>query len=158
VVEAGAQRVARAVASQERVWVQPRPRGFSPGFGRRVRTHPFTAERPCRKGSDWFALARPVYDDLVAQLVAERALVEHFRHTYHPNESVFHTLLLPRWEAANAGHNLHFRRFLPGRLHPELLRDADWDAMAASGRFFARKIDPADGTLCDRVDRELLGA
>jgi hypothetical protein len=158
VVEAGVQRAIRALTSERQVWMQRRPRGFSPGIGRRVHDHPFTVARPCRKGSDWFAIARPVYDDLLAQLAAEPALVEHFRHTYCPNESLFHTLLLPRWEGVNAGHNLHYQRFVGHRAHPEVLGQADWDELVGSGCFLARKVDPSDAAFLDRVDRELLGA
>ena len=155
--EVALQRSVRACTPEREVWVQRRPRAGAPGIGRRIRRHPFSATRPCRTGSDWFALARPVYDDLLAQLAAEPALVEHFRRTFCPNEALFHTLVLPRWEHANAGHNLHHRHMGPTEPHPTVLRDADWDAMVASGRFLARKFDPADRRLLDRIDHELLG-
>jgi hypothetical protein len=159
VVGAGLQRTVHALAPAGRVRVQRRPdNAFSPGIGVRADTTPFTAARPCRKGSDWFAMSRVVFDDLLAQVSAAPEVVEHFRRSYCPNESFFHTLLLPAWEDANAGHNLHHIRFVGERAHPETVRAADLDAIVESGVFFARKFDPADVALLDRIDRELLRA
>lgn len=157
VLSAGLQRSIRAVTRERTVRVQRRPRGFSPAVGVRARWHPFGPDRPCRKGSDWFALSRPVFDDLLAAVSASPEVVEHFRHTYLPTESFFHTLLLPCWESANAGANLHYRRFEPGRAHPEILGERDWGDFVRSGAFFARKFDPLDTVLLDRIDVELLG-
>ncbi len=157
VVSAGMQRTMRRLSRSGRVRVQRRPGNtFSPGIGVLTTATPFTAARPCRKGSDWFALSRVVFDDLLEQVAASPDLVEHYRRSYCPNESFFHTLLLPRWETANAGHNLHHLRFVGERAHPETVRDADFDELVASGAFFARKFDPADVALLDRIDCELL--
>jgi len=157
VVSAGMQRTVRTLSPSGRVRVQRRPdNAFSPGIGVRTTTSPFTAARPCRKGSDWFVLSRPVFDDLLRQVAASPDLVEHFHRAYCPNESFFHTLLLPEWEAANAGHNLHHLRFVGDRAHPETVRDADFDDLVTSGAYFARKFDPTDIALLDRIDCELL--
>ena len=129
---------------------------FSPGIGVAAREHPFTTDRPCRKGSDWFLISRPVFDDLLDQVASSPELVEYFRHCYCPNESFFHTLLLPRWEARNAGQNLHYLRFVGTGAHPEIVGEADWDALDDSGAFFGRKFDATDTALLDRIDRELL--
>lgn len=159
VVGAGLQRTARTLARNGRVRVQRRPANvFSPGIGTRVQRDPFTVERPCRKGSDWFLLSRPVFDDLLRESEASVDLLEHFRHSYCPNEAFFHTLLLPRWDHANAGHNLHYIRFVGDNAHPETVRDHDWAEVVGSGAFFARKFDASDGALLDRIDRELLRA
>ncbi len=156
VISGGLQHVVRFLVPGGAVRVQRRPGGFSPAIGVRVRRHPFTADRPCRKGSDWFAISRPVFDDLLDRAASAPTLVEYFRHTYLPTESFFHTVLLPYWESDNADHNLHFRRFVPGHAHPEVLREADWDELVASHRFFARKFDPPDVAVVDRIDRDLL--
>jgi hypothetical protein len=42
------------------------------------------------------------------------------------------------------------------RPHPEVITESDWDALVGSGEFFARKFDPADTALVDRIDREVL--
>jgi hypothetical protein len=138
------------------VRVQRRPGSvFSPGVGVRTRAHPFTADRPCRKGSDWFLMSREVFDDLLDQMASSPELIEHFRHCYCPNESFFHTILLPRWETVNAGRNLQYIRFVGASAHPKTLRSADWPAIVASDAFFARKFDAADTALLDQIDREL---
>jgi hypothetical protein len=122
----------------------------------RVRRAPFTAAMPCRKGSDWFALAREVYDDLVQRVEGAPELVEYFRHSYCPNEAFFHTLLLPHWAERNAGVNLHYLRFDGTAAHPDVLTDDDWDAICSSGRYFARKFDGSSGPLLDRLDSQAL--
>jgi hypothetical protein len=153
----GMQSTVRALSRHDAVRVQRRPDNvFSPGLGRRVRQPPFTDARPCRKGSAWFALSRPVFDDLLVQLRDSPDLIEHYRRTYCPDESLFHTLLLPRWEADNGGHDLHYLRFAGARPHPEMVTEDDWDDLVASGAFFARKFDPSAIELLDRVDRNLL--
>ena len=138
-------------------FVQRRPRGFSPALAWRARSHPFTDARPCRKGSDWFALSRPVFDDLVRRSREDSALAEYYRHTYIPSESYFHTLLLPRWEDENAGVNLHYRRFTVSSAHPDTLTMDDLGVLASSGQYFARHFDPTDIELFDTIDREFLG-
>jgi hypothetical protein len=157
VIGGGMQRAVRVLARGGTVRVQRRPNNvFSPGFGRRARTDPFTDARPCRKGSDWFALSRAAFDDLICQVHDSPDLVHHYRRTYCPNESIFHTLLLPRWGSTNAGHNLHYVRFVGERAHPETMSEEEWDLAVASGAFFARKFDPDDIGLLDQVDRSLL--
>jgi hypothetical protein len=156
VVGGGMQRIARSLAPRGKVRVQRRPDNvFSPGIGTPARSHPFTDARPCRKGSDWFALSRRVFDDLLVQLDGSADMVGHYRQTYCPNESLFHTLLLPDWEQDNAGHNLHYLRFIGEGAHPETITSDDWDAVVASRAFFARKFDPRDVALLDWVDRNL---
>jgi hypothetical protein len=156
---AGSQRLARLLSSSGALRVQRRPENrFSPGLGVRARRHPFTTDRPCRMGSDWFAIARPVYDDLLEQMARSPDLVEHFRRTYLPTEAFFHTFLLPRWDAQNAGHNLHYLRFVGSRAHPEMVSDDDWAELVDSGAYFARKFDATHTALLDRIDRVLLSS
>jgi Core-2/I-Branching enzyme len=158
-VGAGSKRFVDAVARGRAVRVQRRPENrFSPGLGVRDRKNPLTRERPCRIGSDWFAISRAVFDDLVEQIEGSPDLVEHFRHTYLPTEAFFHTLLLPRWATENAGHNLHYLRFMGANAHPEIVVEGDWYALVESGAYFARKFDATDVALLDRIDRELLSS
>jgi hypothetical protein len=156
-VSSALQRSVHTFSRNGRVRVQRRPGNvFAPGVGLRARSTPFTEARPCRKGSDWFALSRAAFDDVVCTADGSSDLVEYFRHTYCPNEAFFHTVLLPRWDAVNAGHNLHYLQFVGERAHPETIQNRDWDALVGSGAFFARKFDASDVALLDRIDRELL--
>jgi hypothetical protein len=136
------------------VRVQRRPANLAPGFAMRARHHPFTPNLPCRKGSDWFALSRPVFDRL-NQLVQQRPdLVHYFSRTYIPTESFFHTILFPEWEDRNAGTNLHYRVMAGDGARPKLLDENDLDAMIASGKYFARKF-ARDSPVLDALDRQL---
>jgi hypothetical protein len=156
-VSSGLQRSVHAFSRNGRVRVQRRPGNvFSPGVGMRARSTPFTEARPCRKGSDWFAMSRAAYDDLLRDADVSSELVEYFRHTYCPNEAFFHTALLPRWDAVNAGRNQHYIQFVGERAHPEILQERDWERLVGSGAFFARKFDASDVALLDRIDRDLL--
>jgi hypothetical protein len=156
-VGAGLQRAVRGLVRGGALRVYRRPRGFSPGIGVRARRTPFTPERPCRKGSDWFALSRPVFDDLLERVGASPEYVRYFQRTLMPTESFFHTLLLPTWESENAGDNLQYRNFVGQRSHPEILGEQDWEMLIACGEFFARKVDATSAGLLDRLDRERLG-
>jgi hypothetical protein len=156
IMSGGMKRVIGSGSQGRRMRVQRRTRTLSPALGIRAREHPFTPDRPCRKGSDWFVISRPVFDDLRKQIDEDLELVQYFRRTYLPIESLVHTVLLPTWEDQNAGHNLHYRRFVPGRAHPEFLDDSDWGDFVAGGAFFARKFGPGSTELLDRIDRELL--
>jgi hypothetical protein len=155
-VSGGAKATVQSLSRGKWLRLQRRPRGFSPGLGVVAREHPFTAERPCRKGADWFAMSRPVFDDLVGEMQRAPEVLTHFRRTYIPTESFLHTLVLPKWEPLNGGTNLQFVRFRPNRAHPDILTADDWDDLVSSGEFFGRKFDPSDTDLLDRIDRERL--
>ena len=136
--------------------VQRRPRGFAPGLGVAAREHPFSDARPCRKGSDWFALSRPVFDDLMQRDAgvgrAGRVLPPHV----HPDRVV-----RPHAFASEVGADEQriepAVRAVPSQpAHPDTLTDDDWDDLVGSAEFFARKFDPEDLELLDRIDRELL--
>lgn len=157
VVGASLQRGVGLLSPRRALRVQRRPENeFSPGIGHRVRAHPFTADRPCRKGSDWFVISRAVFDDLLGAMESAPELVEYYRHCYCPNESFFHTVLLSEWEQQNAGDNLHYFKFVGSGAHPDTLRDGDWEILRRSGAFFARKFDASSTSLLDRIDREVL--
>jgi hypothetical protein len=152
----GAKAVVQSLFPSRWLRMQRRPRGFSPGVGVVVRQPPFTPERPCRKGSDWYAMSRAVFDDLLHETRQSPDLLAYFRRTYIPTESYIHTALLPKWEPMNADVNLHFVRFAPTSPHPDTLTKDDWDDFVNGGEFFARKFDPGATDLVDRIDRELL--
>jgi hypothetical protein len=155
ITAAGGERLLQALPTGGYVRIQRRTRGFSPAIAFRTRKHPFTPTRPCRMGADWFALSRPVYEDLETRTRAAPELLRYFRRTFHPTESFFHTVLLPSWESENAGTNLHYYHFSGGP-HPDVLTESDYAQLRASSKFFARKFDLSSEALLDRIDRELL--
>lgn len=142
-------RVADKLISSEALRVQYRPAGMPPGIGSRAQRTPFSIEMPCRKGGDWFALSRPVFDDLLNMCRTHPEITAYFFKTFIPTEAFFHTVLLPKWERSNGGRRLHFRRGSGARAL--LLDDSDLKAMRESGAFFARKFAP-DAPVLDTID------
>ena len=121
-----------------------------------VSRFPVDAARPCRYGADQFALARPLVEELVRSAASERPLLAHFRRTFIPTESWFHTVLGHRAGELEQQVRLHFARF-DGTAHPRILGIADLAELAASPSYFARKVDASSAPLLDRIDVELLG-
>lgn len=120
--------------------LQPRPRGMGPGIGRRRRPTPFSEYRPCFMGSDYVAARRRLVEEFVALLEREPELLEHYRQTFIPSESLFATVF--RWIAADrvADRNFHFMQY-SGRANPRSITSADLPQLWASGAIFARKFD-----------------
>jgi hypothetical protein len=159
----GARGIGRAVRGavalprlRDRAYFRSRPRGEPGGVGTLVRRAPFSSARPCRKGSDYVLLARPLIEELLDAARREPELLEYFRHTAIPSESWFHTVLGTQHAATLRDELLHFTRF-EGGVNPRVLVDDDFDDARASGRFYTRKFDAHSSALLDRIDRELLG-
>jgi hypothetical protein len=80
-----------------------------------------------------------------------------FRFARYPDEAFFQTALWnsPRRAALHGSHLTYID--WNGPPFPRLLGPEDFEALAASGKFFARKFDPARSQgLLDRIDTELL--
>jgi hypothetical protein len=156
----GVGRAARAAVAlpgvRDRAYFRSRPRGEPGGVGTLAPRAPFGPERPCRKGSDYALLARPLVEELLVSARDEPGLLAHFMRTAIPSESWFHTVLGTRHASTLRDELLHFTRF-EGGVNPRVLTDADFDDARASGRFYTRKFDARSGPLLDRIDRELLG-
>lgn len=154
-----ARRAVRAVAALPlpcAVYARSRPRGESLGIGVRARRTPFGPERPCRYGSDQFALERSLVEALVRSADMERHVLAYFRRTSIPTESWLHTVLWPWGEELEQEVRLHHSRF-DGTAHPRTLTTDDFADIAVCPSFFARKLDASSSGLLDRIDTELLG-
>jgi hypothetical protein len=104
-------------------------------------------------GSAFWALTGPAVD-YVRRFVRENPrVVRFFRHTLIPDELFFQTVLLnaPLRETV-VNEELHFVDWSGGSAHPATLGVGDLDRMLASGKLFARKFDPADTEVLDRLD------
>lgn len=125
--------------------------------GRRVGSPPFDARRPCYGGSFYGALSRRAVTELRRAMADEPGLVEHYRRTLVPEESLLQTVLVgsPRIAVRNhAGRYWDFRGSVAGR--PRTLTVADLPAMLSSGAWFARKFDErVDAEVLDRLDEHL---
>ncbi|HEV2309374.1 MAG TPA: beta-1,6-N-acetylglucosaminyltransferase [Acidimicrobiia bacterium] len=141
---------------RRRLYFRSRPAGESGGVGRLASRTPFTTDRPCRKGADYFALRRELVTELVASARSDSALLDYFRRTAVPSEAWFHTVLGASQGEALLPELLHFTRF-EGGARPRSQVESDFDEAQGSGRFFARKFDASSQTLLDRIDAQLLG-
>ncbi len=108
-------------------------------------------------GSAFWALATPALA-YVHRFVRENPpFVSFFRHTLIPDELFFQTILLnsPLRESV-VNEELHYVDWRAGTVQPATLSMTDLEPMLASGKLFARKLDPADTELLDRLDEAAL--
>ncbi len=128
-------------------------------FGWRARRTPFDDTFRLYGGWAWFSLRRHVVRYLRDQLAIRPDLVNYYRNTIIPEESLVQTVLINsgRFQLVNDS-----RRYIDysnaHRGSPRLLTEADLPMLAGGQFHFARKFDPAvDARVLDRIDRELLG-
>lgn len=122
-------------------------------LGRRCRT-PFSAELPCRVGSDWLTLSRPAVETIVGPTRKQQRLLRHYRRTPHATESFPQTVLYAEPSLHLSGDTRRFASWSPGASSPATLRMADLDRIVASGTDFARKFDTTvDSAVLDELDR-----
>ncbi len=132
---------------------------YGPYAGVRAWWTPFRGGFRCYGGWAWGALRREAARFVIAELAAKPALLELYRHTMSPEESILQTLL------CNSGRfrlDDDDRRYLDytGTTtgSPRTLGVADLPVLASGRYWFARKFDPGvDLAVLDRIDGELLG-
>ena len=108
-------------------------------------------------GSAFWGLAAPALA-YVRRFVRENPRVmRFFHHTLIPDELFFQTVLLnsPLRDTI-INEELHYVDWSGGSAHPATLGEADLEQMLASGKLFARKFDPADSDVLDRLDEAAL--
>ena len=125
--------------------------GFAP------RRLPLAAGMQIRKGTQWWALSARAIAFVRTFVAANPAFVDHFRaHTIMPDEAFFHTIL------SGAPQGFTFvnddRRFTKwasaAAASPNVLGEADYADIVASGDAFARKFDPRiDSAIIDALDQ-----
>jgi hypothetical protein len=133
------------------VRIVARGRGIHYGF--RLRTNPFTADRPCYAGSQWIALCRPQLDRLLDEDFAPGSRLRRiYRHSIIPDESALVTAL--SWHArANGLPPVTQVIWDVAEDQPTTRTLEDLDALRASASPFCRKVDPErSGPLMDVLD------
>jgi hypothetical protein len=99
------------------------------------------------RASQWWCVPGRVADEMLAFLGRNRGYCELFRDSLVPDEFFFTTLIMNSPHAAQVtGENLTYLNFGKTRRdhnHPVSLTVGEARAVESSGRFFARKFDPA---------------
>jgi hypothetical protein len=149
--------VRRLSLAQRRLFLWSLPRGSGTRIGVRRTETPFSESYPCWAGYQWFALSRRGLETLERELCARPELVELYRTSVIPDESMLQTVLLNARNLVTAQPNLTFQRPTgEGDAHAADLTLDDLPMIVASGRSFARKMDPdRSRTLMDALDRRL---
>jgi len=130
--------------------------GNPPTIGVRALRPPFSAARPCYKGSPWWTLSARAVRHLLGFVDEHPEYVRHYRHVFAPNESFVHSVLFNAPELDILRDSCRFIRWTGGGSHPDTLRAQDFPALAASGKHFARKVDArVDPALLDLLDAHL---
>ncbi|QQL49086.1 beta-1,6-N-acetylglucosaminyltransferase [Mucilaginibacter ginkgonis] len=104
--------------------------------------------------SQWFTMTPEAAQYSLDYLRNNKALRRFFRMTWGVDELVFQTILLnsPLKEKIVNDH-LRFLKFPSRAFSPDVLTIADKDLMVNSGKFYARKFDPAvDSEILDYLD------
>lgn len=133
---------------------------YGPRVGFRRRRTPFVGDFACQVGWQWTTLRRACTESLLDELARRPDLLEYYRDTVCPDESLVQTVLLnartgagaPRFRFVND--NLRFADNLDSRDgRPRILVLSDFDRLVAGSHHFARKFDPAvDSRILDRLD------
>jgi hypothetical protein len=164
-VDAGA--AADPPAGRRRPGGRPAAPGARPaGAGPRVPPRrPAAARRAvpdgfrCYTGSAWWTLSRRAADRLVRRADADPGLARHYRRAqFAATESYFPTLLRndPDLRLVTDDDKRFVRWSDPETGHPDLLGEADFPTLAASGDHFARKVDQRTaGRLLDLLDQHI---
>lgn len=138
-------------------------------LARFFRPLPLWGKMPVGFGSSYFAVTASFLQSLEDRVTPE--IDQYFRHIFCPEESFYHTLSLnsprghetggPRpggaqeFVGANTFRYSNLHEITPVLEH--VMDDSDFDLLAGSWKFFARKFSSkTSAALLDRIDRELL--
>ena len=132
---------------------------YGPRVGLRARRTPFTRGRICYGGWQWTTLRRECAEFVADEVVRDRALVEYYRRTICPDESLVQTLLVNSGRFRLVNDNLRYVDQRGGRDgRPRVLGMADLDLITTGQYHFARKFEMAqDPDVLDALDERLEG-
>jgi hypothetical protein len=139
------------------LWIQGRyvRLGFLPSDS------PFKDGMRCYQGSNWWTLSNRALRRVLDFVERRPDFEEHYRHTpFTPNESFFLTIVLNDETLKIRGDdNLRYISWsVPDSGHPDVLTTRDLPELLASGKHFARKLDPTvDPELVERLEAHVRG-
>jgi hypothetical protein len=109
--------------------------------------------------SQWFTFTPKHAAYCIDELEQQPALKRFFKFTWGSDEFVFQTLLynsIFRHDMVNQ--NYRYVDWSEGNPNPKILRIIDFELMAQTNAFFARKFDEeSDPIILDEIDKQLLG-
>lgn len=109
-----------------------------PLFGRRYPVDPIY------KGSQWWTLTGRCVEYILRYVADNPGYAEFHRRTFCPDEIFFHNIVLHSpFAAAATGDSKRFIVWEDGSPNPKTLDETDYERIAASGAWFARKFDQA---------------
>ena len=129
---------------------------YGPRIGIRARRTPFDAGRICYAGWQWTTLRRACAESVLAGVEREGELIDHYRRTICPDESLVQTLLVNDGRFRLIDDNRRYADTGAPDGRARLLGVADLDEII-SGRYdFARKFDLGhDARVLDMLDERL---
>lgn len=133
------------------------PAGLPDRAGVRRLKVPFSAAFRCYRGWQWLTLSRRAVESLLRTASARPDLLEYYSHTWIPDESFFHTLLLNDDSLDIYPESDRFMRWPEtNREHPVTLRLGDLPDLFRSSARFARKFDSGiDAVILDELDARI---
>ncbi len=106
------------------------------------------------KGDQWGVLSDECVRHVLQQAVDKR-LVDFFKTSFAPDESFIQTIIGNSPFAAQVRPGPTYADWSEQKSGPALITSAHLPAMAASGRFFARKFDDSSGEVIAQIDKTL---
>ena len=128
------------------------PTGQGLRLGVKAPFHPFGPRLRCHVCSDWLTLERTAVRKVLDFARARTRVMNHYRRTIIPSESLFATVLAnePRISIGAASRLLGFEEGAP---HPVTFGAGDLERLLESGMHFARKFDEGiDARVLDLLD------
>lgn len=149
--------VHRLSMAQKRLFLWSLPRGSGTRMGVPRAETPFSDGYPCWGAYQWFAVSRRGLDTLDRELRARPELVQLYKTSVIPDESMLQTVLLNAPDLVTVQPNLTFQRPTgEGDAHAADLTLDDLPTILASDRAFARKMHPdRSSALMDALDQQL---
>lgn len=110
--------------------------------------------------SQWMTLSAKHVQYVLDYEARHPKAIRFFTHTWGPDEFFFQTILHSSAHRDElVSDSLRYIDWSEEKVSPKTLTCYDFDALADSGKFFARKFNPSvDAEVLDRIDTDLLGA
>lgn len=116
------------------------------------------------KGSFWWNMTRDCVEFFYQHVRSHegRELIRFFKHTHHPSEAYFQTILMnSEFKDRIVNNDLRYINWPegPAKGRPQLITVNDFEGIAVSKRLFGRKFDMSmDAQILDMIDEKILSS